>query len=180
MLRRYWLHLSDSEHEAVISYLRNLPLLRVHCQINLVSIVATCFFPFVLILYAYLISANYEIIIMHKYLYMWDVNIYSEIKHLEWKKLTKTFRFLTVVNSFPSGLLSESQSTKLDLKEGIWFCTPIINLIFVVPSIMLYSSKISPTRWINCVLFFAMALLYMFRATISPIIRSTYAVYDHR
>ena len=26
----------------------------------------------------------------------------------------------------------------------------------------------------------AMALLYMFRATISPIIRSTYAVYGHR
>ena len=29
-------------------------------------------------------------------------------------------------------------------------------------------------------LFSAMALLYMFRATISPIIRSTYAVYGHR
>ena len=29
-------------------------------------------------------------------------------------------------------------------------------------------------------LFPAMALLYMFRATISPIIRSTYAVYGHR
>ena len=28
--------------------------------------------------------------------------------------------------------------------------------------------------------FSAMALLYMFRATISPIIRSTYAVYGHR
>ena len=37
--------------------------------------------------------------------------------------------------------------------------------------------EISPTRCNNCVLFFAMALLYMFRATISPIIRSTYAVY---
>ena len=40
--------------------------------------------------------------------------------------------------------------------------------------------EISPTRCNNCVLFFAMALLYMFRATISPIIRSTYAVYGHR
>ena len=29
-------------------------------------------------------------------------------------------------------------------------------------------------------LFSAMALLYMFRATISPIIRSIYAVYGHR
>ena len=29
-------------------------------------------------------------------------------------------------------------------------------------------------------LFSAMALLYMFRVTISPIIRSTYAVYGHR
>ena len=29
-------------------------------------------------------------------------------------------------------------------------------------------------------LFSAMALLYIFRATISPIIRSTYAVYGHR
>ena len=36
-----------------------------------------------------------------------------------------------------------------------------------------YSSEISPTRCNNCVLFSAMALLYMFRATISPIIRST-------
>ena len=53
-------------------------------------------------------------------------------------------------------------------------------LIFVVPSIMLYSSEISPTRRNNCVFFSAMALLYMFRATISPIIRSTYAVYGHR
>ena len=55
-----------------------------------------------------------------------------------------------------------------------------LNLIFVVPCITLYSSEISPTRCNNCVLFFAMALLYMFRATISPIIRSTYAVYGHR
>ena len=45
--------------------------------------------------------------------------------------------------------------------------------IFVVPCIMLYNCEISPTRCNNCVLFFAMALLYMFRATISPIIRST-------
>ena len=29
-------------------------------------------------------------------------------------------------------------------------------------------------------LFSAMALLYMFRVTVSPIIRSTYAVYGHR
>ena len=43
-----------------------------------------------------------------------------------------------------------------------------------------WSSEISPTRCNNCVLFFAMALLYMFQATISPIIRSTYAVYGHR
>ena len=53
-------------------------------------------------------------------------------------------------------------------------------LVFVVPSIMLYSSEISPTRCNNCVLFFAMALLYMFWATISLIIRSTYDVYGHR
>ena len=56
-----------------------------------------------------------------------------------------------------------------------------LNSIFVVPCIMLCSSEISPTRCNNCVfLFSAMALLYMFRATISPIIRSTYAVYGHR
>jgi len=37
------------------------------------------------------------------------------------------------------------------------------------------------TRCNNFVfLFSAMALLYMFRVTISPIIRSTYAVYGHR
>ena len=53
-------------------------------------------------------------------------------------------------------------------------------LIFVVPSIMLYSSEISPTRCNNCFFFSAMALLYMFRVTISPIIRSTYAVYGNR
>ena len=54
------------------------------------------------------------------------------------------------------------------------------NLMFVVPCIMLYNCEISPTRCNNCVLFFAMALLYMFPATISPIIRSIYAVYGHR
>ena len=44
-----------------------------------------------------------------------------------------------------------------------------------------YCSEINPTRCNNCVfLFSAMALLYMFRVTISPIIRSTYAVYGHR
>ena len=53
-------------------------------------------------------------------------------------------------------------------------------LIFVVPCIMLYNCEISPTGCNNCVLFFAMALLYTFRATFSPIIRSTYAVYGHR
>jgi len=47
--------------------------------------------------------------------------------------------------------------------------------IFVVPCIMLYNCEISPTRCNNCVLFFSMALLYVFRATISPIISSTYA-----
>ena len=54
------------------------------------------------------------------------------------------------------------------------------NLIFVVLCLMLYNCEISPTRCNNCVLFFAMAFLYMFRETILPIIRSTYAVYDHR
>ena len=53
-------------------------------------------------------------------------------------------------------------------KVGLHF----FNLIFVVPCIMLYSGEISPTRCNNC-FFFAMALLYMFRVTISPIIRST-------
>ena len=38
---------------------------------------------------------------------------------------------------------------------------PLQNLIFVVPCIMLYSSEISQTRCNNCVLFFAMALLYI-------------------
>jgi len=47
------------------------------------------------------------------------------------------------------------------------------NLISVVPCIMLYSSEIRPTRCNNCVLFSAMALLCMFRVTISPLIRST-------
>ena len=47
------------------------------------------------------------------------------------------------------------------------------NLIFVVPCIMLYSGEISTTRCNSCVFLFAMALLYMFRVTISPIIRST-------
>ena len=55
---------------------------------------------------------------------------------------------------------------------------PFFN-IFVVPSIMLYSSEIQQDATI-AFLFSAMALLYMFRATISPIIRSTYAVYGHR
>ena len=36
-----------------------------------------------------------------------------------------------------------------------------------------YSGEISPTRCNNCVFLFALALLYMFRVTISPIIRST-------
>jgi len=46
--------------------------------------------------------------------------------------------------------------------------------------IAIISCEISPTRCNNCVLFFAMALLYMLRATFSPIIRGTYAVYGHR
>ena len=56
----------------------------------------------------------------------------------------------------------------------------VLFFIFVVPCIMLYNCEISPTRCNNCVLFFAMALLYMFRETNSPIIRSTYAVYGQR
>ena len=40
--------------------------------------------------------------------------------------------------------------------------------------------KIIPTRCNYCGLFFANALLYMFRVTIPPIIRSTCAVYGHR
>ena len=39
--------------------------------------------------------------------------------------------------------------------------------------------KIIP-RCNNCGLFFANALLYMFRVTFPPIIRSTCAVYGHR
>ena len=78
-----------------------------------------------------------------------------------------------------------SRSKKSMVSLGNWeFHTvtyaTICSLIFVAPCVMLYSSEISPTRCNNCVLFFAMALLYMFRATISPIIRSTYAVYGHR
>ena len=46
-----------------------------------------------------------------------------------------------------------------------------MNLIFVVPSIMLYIGEISPIRCNNCV--FYSQWLYMFRVTISPIIRST-------
>ena len=42
-----------------------------------------------------------------------------------------------------------------------------------------YIVKIIP-RCNNCGLFFANALLYMFRVTIPPIIRSTRAVYGHR
>ena len=38
---------------------------------------------------------------------------------------------------------------------------------------MLYIGEISPTRCNNCVFLFAVALLYMFRVTISPIIRNT-------
>ena len=38
---------------------------------------------------------------------------------------------------------------------------------------MLYSGEMSPTRCNNLRFLFAMALLYMFRVTISPIIRST-------
>ena len=48
-------------------------------------------------------------------------------------------------------------------------------LIFVVPSIMLYSSEISPTRCNNCVFI----LRNGFTLHVS-IIRSTYAVYGHR
>jgi predicted Zn-ribbon and HTH transcriptional regulator len=40
--------------------------------------------------------------------------------------------------------------------------------------------KIIPTRCNNCGLFFANALLYMFRVAIPPIIRSKFAVYGHR
>ena len=46
-------------------------------------------------------------------------------------------------------------------------------LMFVVPCIMFYFGEISPTRRNNLRFLFAMALLYMFRVTISPIIRST-------
>ena len=41
-------------------------------------------------------------------------------------------------------------------------------------------SEIIPARCNNCVLFFANVLLYMFRMTVPPIIRSTCAVYGHR
>ena len=53
----------------------------------------------------------------------------------------------------------------------------IITDILQEQTVPTYICEISPTRCNNCVLFFAMALLYMFRATISPIIRSTCAVY---
>ena len=56
-----------------------------------------------------------------------------------------------------------------------------IFLIFVVPCIMLYSmwnksNKMQQLRFYSS----QWLLLYTFRATISPIIRSTYAVYGHR
>ena len=56
-----------------------------------------------------------------------------------------------------------------------------------VKSVLLYGSetwKVAKTAisklQVFAFLFSAMALLYMFRVTISPIIRSTYAVYGHR
>ena len=51
-------------------------------------------------------------------------------------------------------------------------CKPLY-LIFVVPCIMIFSGEISPTRCNNCVFYSQWLLLYMFRVTISPIIRST-------
>ena len=55
-----------------------------------------------------------------------------------------------------------------------------IFLIFVVLSIMLYSSEISPTRCNNCVFILRNGFTIHVSVTISPIIRSTYAVYGHR
>ena len=49
--------------------------------------------------------------------------------------------------------------------------------MFVVPCIML-NSEINPTRCNSCV--YSSQSLYMFRVTIPPIIRSTYAVYGLR
>ena len=66
------------------------------------------------------------------------------------------------------------------IEISVSMCMQFMNDEFNICGSELYSSEISPTRCNNCVLFFAVALLYMFRATISPIIRSTYDVYGHR
>ena len=70
--------------------------------------------------------------------------------------------------------------TWLDGQRPELLLSVLHNLIFEVPSIMLYSSKKVQQDATIAFLFSAMALLYMFRVTISPIIRSTYAVYGHR
>ena len=49
----------------------------------------------------------------------------------------------------------------------------LMNLIFMVPCIMLYSGENNSNKMQQLCFLFAMALLYMFRVTISPIIRST-------
>ena len=110
----------------------------------------------------------------------------------EWFLKQKTFKFLYLqlndADTQPTqSLLLHTHSPKLVPKRpsGSTHNSSLsynkrCYLIFVVPCIMLYSGEISPTRCNNCVLFFAMTLLFMFRATISPIIRSTYAIYGHR
>ena len=67
---------------------------------------------------------------------------------------------------------------KIGCDDGNWMKMGF--LIFVVPSIMLYSSEISPTRCNNCVFILRNGFTLHDRVTISPIIRSTYAVYGHR
>ena len=74
-------------------------------------------------------------------------------------------------------ILSYWRENTVDHKHEC-FIIVMKNLIFVVPCIML-NSEINP-KMQQLRLFFTMALLYMFRVTIPPIIRSTYAVYGLR
>ena len=60
-----------------------------------------------------------------------------------------------------------------DLSQRAEVDKNIMKLIFVVPCIMLYSGEISPTRCNIAFFLFEMTFLYMFRVTVSPIIRST-------
>ena len=70
--------------------------------------------------------------------------------------------------------------TEIQPLSGIGYLEQIL-IFYICGSVHhAFIVKIIPTRCNNCGLFFANALLYIFRVTIPPIIRSTCAVCGHR